>query len=76
MGWIKPLMDDAGFVIDHEHNHAGKCWWEMRRAAERLTAPPPNRGPDDVRNLSSWQQAQHDLFLNSERQEDDAGDVI
>jgi len=31
-GWIGPLMKDAGFVIDHEHNHCGQCWWEMRPA--------------------------------------------
>jgi hypothetical protein len=36
MGWIKPVMDQAGFVIDHVHNHHGQCVWEMRRAnAER-----------------------------------------
>jgi len=75
IGWIKPLMDDAGFMIEHEHNHAGQCWWEMRRAADRLTTPPPDRGPHDVRNLPNWQQAQHDVFLNSERLEDDTDDV-
>jgi hypothetical protein len=69
MGWLKPLMDDAGFVINHEHNHAGQCWWEMHRASDRLSEPPPNRGPDDVRNLPSWQQERHDVYLNSERSE-------
>ena len=49
MGWIKPVMDDAGFVINHEHNHAGQCWWEMRRATDRLDGPPPVTGPHDVR---------------------------
>ena len=39
MGWIGPMMKDAGFVINHEHNHCGQCWWEMRPAA----TPPSAR---------------------------------
>jgi hypothetical protein len=68
MGWIKPAMDDAGFVINHEHNHAGQCYWEMRRAWDLLAEPPPNRGPHDVRSLPPevWQQEQHHLYVNSE----------
>jgi len=73
MGWLKPLMDDAGFIIDHEHNHAGQCWWEMHRVTDRLTEPPPNRGPNDVRNLPNWQQERHDVYLNSEHLEGDVG---
>jgi hypothetical protein len=69
MGWIKPLMDDAGFVINHEHNHAGQCWWQMRRATDRAEAPPPVGGPHDVRLLPQWPQETHDLYLNSERVE-------
>jgi hypothetical protein len=67
MGWIRPLMDDAGFVINHEHNHAGQCWWEMRRAADAVEAPPSVAGPNDVRRLSGWPQEKHHLFLNSDR---------
>ena len=69
MGWIKPVMDDAGFVINHEHNHAGQCYWEMRRADDLQAEPPPNRGPHDVRSLPPeiWRQEQHHLYLNSER---------
>jgi hypothetical protein len=73
MGWIKPLMDDAGFIINHEHNHAGQCWWEMRRATDSVEAPPPVGGPQDVRLLPNWPQEKHDLFLNSERVEEDRG---
>jgi len=71
MGWIKPMMDDAGFTINHEHNHAGQCYWEMRRTDDRLAEPPPNRGPHDVRSLppATWQQEQHHLYVNSERRE-------
>lgn len=31
IGWIGPVMQEAGFVIDHEHNHCGQCWWVIRR---------------------------------------------
>ena len=34
MGWIGPVMKGAGFVVDHEHNHCGQCWWEFRRASD------------------------------------------
>jgi len=30
MGWIGPTMEKAGFVVDHEHNHRGTCWWVFR----------------------------------------------
>jgi len=30
MGWIGPVMKEAGFHVNHEHNHCGKCWWEFR----------------------------------------------
>lgn len=60
IGWIGPLMKEAGFVIDHEHNHAGKCWWEMRRAED---PSPPSAigelsGENDVRRSKEWKQAQ------------------
>jgi hypothetical protein len=66
MGWVKPMMDDAGFVIEHEHNHAGQCYWEMRRTDGRLSGPPADRGPHDVRNLPHWRQAEHHLYVSSQ----------
>ncbi len=71
IGWIKPLMDEAGFLINHEHNHAGQCWWEMRRREDRLEEAPLPRDPSDVRNLENWQQEEHHLFLNSARVKED-----
>lgn len=44
MGWIGPMMKDAGFVIDHQHNHAGQCWWVIRR-------------PNGVPAVPSWPDA-------------------
>ena len=67
MGWIKPIMDKTGFVVDHEHNHAGQCWWEMRPAQSgRKAAPPPLRS-GDVRLQDGWQQSDHDLWLTSKK---------
>ena len=56
MGWIGPMLKSAGFVVDHQHNHRGQCWWEMRRA---LDPKPPSEpgllsGPRDVRLSLNW----------------------
>jgi hypothetical protein len=59
-------MEEAGFVVNHEHNHAGQCWWEMRRADDPSAKPPPVENPNDVRRLENWQQPSHHLYLNSE----------
>jgi len=64
MGWIGPLMRDAGFVIDHEHNHAGQCWWEMRRADDSslVGAPGQVSGDADVRLRPDWQTGHTDRY--------------
>ena len=69
MGWIRPVMDDAGFVIHHEHNHLGQCYWEMERAAQASSQPPPDRGPHDVRNLppAVWRQVCRHRYVASRR---------
>ncbi len=56
MGWIGPLMKDAGFVIDHEHNHRGQCWWEMRAVGDASAASAPGAlsGAQDVRLREDW----------------------
>ena len=59
IGWIGPVMKDAGFVITHEHNHCGKCWWEMRRQDD-LTPPSAAgelSGKHDVRLGADWKTA-------------------
>ena len=59
MGWIGPMMKDAGFVVDHEHNHGGQCWWEMR-SADDSTAPSgvgELSGDQDVRHRGDWWQS-------------------
>jgi len=56
IGWIGPMMRDAGFVVDHEHNHRGQCWWEMRPADADRTQLPPGAvsGNKDVRLAPDW----------------------
>ena len=59
MGWIGPLMGKAGFVIDHEHNHCGQCWWEIRKAdaQDGSTRPGEVSGDKDVRNRPHWRDS-------------------
>jgi hypothetical protein len=56
IGWIGPLMKRAGFVIDHEHNHCGQCWWEMRKKDAPTTPSPADdaAAKADVRSKSNW----------------------
>jgi hypothetical protein len=65
IGWIKPIMDRTGFVVDHEHNHAGQCWWEMRPLQSGWRQGPPPLRSGDVRTRDEWQQSDHDLWLMS-----------
>ncbi len=66
IGWIGPVMEKAGFTIDHEHNHCGKCWWEMRRTGDERPPSTPGELADkaDVRSASDWinPEASFDLF--------------
>lgn len=56
IGWIGPMMKDAGYVIDHEHNHCGQCWWEMRKKSDDSAASEPGEfaGDKDVRLRADW----------------------
>ena len=59
MGWIGPLLKKAGFAADHEHNHRGQCWLEIRRLADRQPPRQPGAfaGPQDVRLRADWRGA-------------------
>ena len=56
MGWTGPMLQEAGYVIDHEHNHRGQCWWEMRPASAKggHAAPGSVAGAKDVRLRPDW----------------------
>lgn len=73
MGWIGPMMKQAGFRANHQHNHHGQCWWEFRKASD------PGSGDlcdcyaeHDVRRTPEWNapQAQVDTFLNANSVDD------
>jgi len=56
MGWIGPMLKEAGYVVDHEHNHCGQCWWELRRESDKggHAATGSVSGDKDVRLRSDW----------------------
>ena len=58
MGWVGPMLKRAGFTVDHQHNHCGQCWWEIRPAADATPAGEPGRfaGSHDVRLRADWKQ--------------------
>ena len=64
IGWIRPIMNDAGYRVFHEHNHCGQCWWEFRKKDDAMppSAPGELSGADDARNLPHWPQKKHDVF--------------
>lgn len=56
IAWIEPVLHDAGFRVEHQHDHCGRCWWEMRA---RSDAAPPSRpgeisGEEDIRLADDW----------------------
>ncbi len=62
VGWIGPVMKKAGYVVHHEHNHCGQCWWELRRVDDPNAATPPGswtggRDEADVRLSPNWKAA-------------------
>jgi hypothetical protein len=59
MGWIGPLLKRGKFVVDHQHNHCGQCWWEIRRADDPTPPGKPGElsGQQDVRLRADWKQA-------------------
>lgn len=64
IGWVGPMMRDAGFVVDHEHNHCGQCWWEFRRKDDPAKPSEPGgfSGPRDVRVRPGWEQPATDVY--------------
>jgi hypothetical protein len=63
MGWIGPMLKRAGFIVDHQHNHCGQCWWEIRRHVDltKASASGELAGNDDVRKRKDWATADSKL---------------
>jgi hypothetical protein len=74
IGWIGPVMAAAGFVVDHQHNHRGKCWWEMRRHGDASPASQPGEfaGEKDVRAAAGWESPDIDAFWRATNVRDKA----
>ena len=54
IGWIGPLMEKAGYAVDHDHNHCGQCWWEFRR---RGHSESPSEREEERRQLTEhWKE--------------------
>ena len=74
MGWIGPMLNEAGFTADHEHNHCGQCWWEIRRASDNTPPSNPGKlaGANDVRLRPEWKRAEGklDVYRRGQRAED------
>lgn len=67
MGWLEPVMREAGFLIHHEHNHDCRCWWEIVRTG---APPPPSEigalaGATDIRLNPEWQTGRIDRWVES-----------
>jgi hypothetical protein len=78
MGWIGPVMEKAGFVIDHEHNHQGRCWWEIRRKEDATppSAPGELSGDSDVRLRPGWKNTPAvDVYSRATDSDDKATEI-
>lgn len=67
MGWIGGMLKAAGYVIDHQHNHAGQCWWEMRKQDDEAPSPTLDH---DVTTLTNWQTAHMDSYHQATNPDD------
>ena len=68
------LIQEHGFAADHEHNHCGQCWWEIRRLNDhtRPSEPGTLAGSHDVRLSSDWGKAEAklDVYHHSNHPDD------
>lgn len=70
MGWIEPLLRDAGFVVHTDHNHQGQCWLEVRRATDDPGPSAPGELTDkDVRLRPGYEAGEHHTWTARERVE-------
>lgn len=76
IGWIGPMMREASFEVDHQHNHRGQCWWEFHRMDDPATASGIGSvgRESDVRLREDWDDGSSpiDTFLRSSIATEDA----
>lgn len=70
MGWIAPAAASAGFTIDHEHNHCGQCWWELRKAGTPSDAGEARgqAGAASVERMREWAEGERHVYRSSQQQ--------
>lgn len=72
MGWIEPVLREAGFVMHHEHNHNCMCWWEIVPADASGTSSPTRpgelAGADDIRLKPGWDTGRIHRWIASRKQ--------
>jgi hypothetical protein len=77
IGWIGPMLKRGGFTIDHQHNHCGQCWWEMRSRLDETapSAPGAMAGKQDIRLDAKWKPTEQtvDTFEKASRPEEKVG---
>jgi len=59
--------------VDHQHNHCGQCWWEMRRAEDATPPSGPGElsGAEDVRLRPGWlRDAPMDTYQRATKADD------
>jgi len=73
MGWIGPLMKRAGYTIDHQHNHMGQCWWEIRKASDATPSSGPGElsGNSDIRLSPEWRPGEQQMDTYSRSNDPD-----
>ena len=69
MAWVGPVLAECGFAADHEHNHCGQCYWEIRtlEKAGEPSSPGEISGDQDVRLDEDWRKGHIDVFRKSKR---------
>ena len=79
IGWIGPLLQRAGFTIDHQHNHCGQCWWEMKKQddAPAPSAPGDLAKENDVRLSANWNASEQtlDTYIHANDPKDKQGNA-
>lgn len=67
MGWIEPVLREAGFVVHHAHNHNCQCYWEIVGAEDvpPLSAPGQLADKHDIRLRDGWDTGEVHVWIAS-----------
>lgn len=54
IGWIGPVMKEAGFAVNHGHNHRGQCYWEFVKHLDRSDTTIDDALPSNLQQTEEW----------------------